>query len=278
MLSFNSKRKYPSIKTNTQNFIHPVTIPPPQIAIKTITAKGRKYKFNNSTLNKKSQNTKFYKVQPILFDDEIFEQVDNDEKVNLSFSWVMGYIKPQKDKVCDPKKIHLWSKKIRSQAEITTKHIDIVRQSAKLNNNKINELLYSGEMRIFKEIMQNDTIKYTILLNFSSGSFMANISEQLMKYKKDIEECVHLVIDRIKQNRNIDLFIIDDEKSFIKETNFTKSNIDKYFNELSSEGIQFLNNTNNISKTFSKTSLKNMFNFNTDEINKGGKKRTKKIK
>lgn len=208
--------------------------------------RGKKILLKNETLKPENQNELFYKVQPIYFDEEMFEEIDRDNKVNLLFSWVMGYNDTQRHKVCNPNKIHLWCKKIRSTSEITTKHIDIIRQSTKKTN--ITELLYAGEMKIFKEELDNNSYVYTILLNFSSGSFMANISNELIKHKTQVKSCVESVINRIKKNRHINLFIIDDEKSFIQNTNFTEYNKNKYYNNLVNAGVEFTELSNDASQ------------------------------
>lgn len=252
-MSFFSSRRHLPITTPTQSFNHPIRIVPPRIKNKTLKVRGKKYLLNNNTLSMEHQNTLFYEVQPVYFDEEMFEEIDRDQKVNLLFSWVMGYDKNQRRKECNPDQIHLWCKKIRSPAEITTKHIDIIRQSNK-KKSKIKELLYAGEMKIFKEEMDNELPNtYTILLNFSSGSFMANITNEITQHKTQIEGCVRAVMNRIKNNRNINLHIIDDTESFIQETNFTNNNISQYYNNLVNAGIKMKelnNNPNQLRRMF----------------------------
>lgn len=261
--SRNTKKTRKYLNTPTQEFIHPLTIPPPSIKNKSMKVKGHTYYLNNNTLTKKNQDELFYKVQPIYFDEEIFDEIDRDNKVNLLFTWVMGFTKKQNKTnklIYDPKNIHLWSKKVRSPAEITTKHIDIVRQSFKLKNNEIKELLYAGEMKIFKEETREGSFEYTILLNFLSGSFMANISNQIKTHKKQVEDCVRSVIERIGKKRKINLYIFEEtENTLIKNTNFTENNIEKYYTNLLSSGVKFLNNVKKTNTKNQRGILNNSF-------------------
>lgn len=151
------------------------------------------------------QNLGFEKMNSLLEDDDIFT---GDEGV---YTWIIGtklnrnLQSDGEPASCDVSKLHLWCKKTQSLQELRTKHADIIYSSLSKKNyeefdvdyNIIDYLVYAGEFTL-KRI--ND--KYSILINFLSGTFMSDVvdAKNPSYYTK---ECVTNVFKKFAEDYGI---------------------------------------------------------------------------
>ncbi len=205
----------------------------PGIKYPIIEHNGKYYKLHSKNNSGNYRNSELIKCNPLLNNEDIVPLIMKSKKIK--FIWIIGTNKDIDidEASCDD--LDIWFKQTKSIDEICSKHMNAVRQS------KIIHLLYAGEMMITKQQEQ-----YQIDINFSSGTFMEPISNNIITHFDSVTRCVSNILDRILNGLNYNLKFHKEITSFIEKNNTISMNNFLELSRLESMSILKSNNKANL--------------------------------